>query len=115
MQIKANSSKRKRKTPSTCPTDTSQLTVECGVPLPLSTSLTEASFPMGTCGTRTTLDPRVFGPEAWQMLHIFAQNYPSDPQSQVVEACERMINALPYMLPSPASGYTFGQVRVCDV
>lgn len=81
------------------------------MPLPLSTTLAEASFPMGTCGTRTTLDPRVFGPDAWQMLHLFAQNYPTDPQPQVVEACELMINALPYMLPSEVSGYAFGQVR----
>lgn len=113
MQIKANNDRRKK--PSTCPTDTSQLTVECGVPLPLSASVAEASFPMGTCGTRTTLDPRVFGPDAWQMLHLFAQNYPSDPQPQVVEACERMINALPYIVPDPASGYAFGQVRLCKV
>lgn len=96
--------------PSTCPTDTSRLTVECGVPLPLSKTVADTSFPMGTCGTRTSLDPRVFGPDAWQMLHLFAQNYPTDPQPQVVEACERMINALPYMLPCDVCGYAFGQV-----
>jgi len=78
----------------------------------LSSSLAEATFPMGTCGTRTTLGSRVFGPDAWQMLHTFAQNYPPDPQPHVVEAWERMINALPYMLPSHMSGYGFGQIRV---
>ncbi|GAB5037905.1 augmenter of liver regeneration [Nannochloropsis oceanica] len=113
MDIAANKSPKRK--PSTCPTNTSKLTVECGVPLPLSTTLAEASFPMGTCGTRTTLDPRVFGPDAWQMLHLFAQNYPTDPQPQVVEACELMINALPYMLPSEVSGYAFGQFIIANI
>jgi hypothetical protein len=40
---------------------------------------------MGECGTRSTADPRVWGPEAWQMLHVMAQNFPSTPSVQAVQ------------------------------
>lgn len=57
-------------------------------------------------------DPRVWGPEAWQMLHVMAQNYPTDPTAQAIEGCANFINALPFMLPSPLAGYTMGEVSV---
>jgi hypothetical protein len=88
-------------------TNTSQLNVDCGVPLP---TFSVEPFPVGTCGSIPASDPRAFGPDAWQMLHIFAQNYPEDPQPQVAQACESFINALPYMLPCEVCGYTFGEV-----
>ncbi len=37
-----------------------------------------------------------------------AQNYPTDPSAQAVEACAHFINALPWMLPSELAGYTLG-------
>lgn len=81
--------------------------VECGQPLPFL----PPSFPIGACGVRTTADPRVWGPEAWRMLHVFAQNFPTDPTQQAIDACTNFINALPWMLPSPLAGYTLGTVR----
>ncbi len=66
---------------------------------------------MGACGDRVVSDPRVWGPEAWQTLHVMAQNYPTDPSAQAIEGCANFINALPAMLPSALAGYTMGEVR----
>ncbi|TFJ83153.1 hypothetical protein NSK_005542 [Nannochloropsis salina CCMP1776] len=93
-------------------TNTSQLNVDCGVPLP---TFSVEPFPVGTCGSIPASDPRAFGPDAWQMLHIFAQNYPEDPQPQVAQACESFINALPYMLPCEVCGYTFGEFILANI
>lgn len=90
-----------------CSVDPARVLVECGQPLPFL----PPDFPMGACGARTTADPRIWGPEAWRMLHVFAQNYPTDPSQQAIEACANFINALPFMLPSALAGYTMGSVR----
>lgn len=87
--------------------DPARVLLECGQSLPFL----PPDFPMGACGERTTADPRVWGPEAWKMLHVFAQNYPMDPSQQAIEACANFINALPFMLPSALAGYTMGAVR----
>lgn len=81
--------------------------MECGVPLPTW----ETSWPMGKCGTRTTIDPRTFGPDCWLAFHYFAQWYPTDPSEQAQEACVNFINAIPYMLPCTICGYDFAEVR----
>lgn len=62
---------------------------------------------MGECGTRTTADPRIFGPPAWRAFHVFAQNYPATPAPTVKAACTAFVRAIPYMLPCPHCGYDF--------
>lgn len=82
-----------------------QTIIECtGVPL-----VSISTWAMGECGTRTTADPRIFGPPAWRAFHIFAQNYPAAPAATVKTACEAFVNAIPYMLPCPHCGYDFQQ------
>jgi hypothetical protein len=97
----------KKRQSESCSVDPARVLLECGQPLP---SL-PPDFPMGACGERSTADPRVWGPEAWRTLHVFAQNYPTDPSQQAIEACANFINALPFMLPSALAGYTMGAVR----
>lgn len=90
-----------------CAAPVSRLVVECGVPLPAY----QNSFPMGSCGTRTTIDPRTFGPDAWTMLHYFAENYPAQPSAQTQEACVNFLNAIPQVLPCTLCGFDFAEVR----
>lgn len=92
--------------PTSSPTSSSELMVQCGVPLPPSIS----DWPVGTCGKRTSADPRVFGPPTWRTLHIFAEHYPVQPLPDVQRGCVNFINALPFLLPCPYSGYGFSQV-----
>lgn len=66
---------------------------------------------MGSCGTRVTTDPRTFGPDAWRMLHYFAENYPSQPGAQTQEACVNFLNAIPHILPCTLCGFDFAEVR----
>ena len=81
----------------------SQTIVECtGVPL-----VSISNWAMGECGTRTSADPRVFGPPAWLTFHTFAQNYPASPTAAVKASCIAFINAIPLMLPCPHCGYDF--------
>lgn len=75
---------------------------ECGVSV-----TTISDWAVGECGTRTTQDPRVFGPEAWLTFHRFAQNYPETPNNATYNACKNFINAIPYMVPCPHCGYDF--------
>ena len=90
-----------------CNADIEQMRVECGVALPIM----ETDFPVGTCGSMTSADPRVFGPDAWKMLHYMGQWYPTAPSDQAAEACVNFINALPYMLPAPICAYVLAKVR----
>ena len=83
----------------------SQTIIECtGVPVP-----TISNWAMGECGTRTTGDPRIFGPPTWRTFHIFAQNYPTEPVATVKTACIAFLKAIPYMLPCAHCGYDFQQ------
>ena len=80
-----------------------QTIIEC-----TSTPLVSISdFAMGECGSRTTADPRVFGPPAWRAFHLFAQNYPTQPTATVKAACVAFVNSLGYMLPCPHCGFDF--------
>jgi hypothetical protein len=81
-----------------------QLIIECDQKLD-----SISDWPMGQCGSRTTADPRVFGPEAWITFHRFAQNYPKDPTDQTIQACIDFTKSIPYMLPCPHCGYDFKQ------
>ena len=71
----------------------------------------------------TTGDPRVFGPIIWQSLHIMAQNYPDEPNSETRQQCQAFIKSLPYMLPCSHCGkhlqefindYQQKQIPICD-
>lgn len=86
--------------------------VECGESLPPGLT---PDFPMGACGTRMVNDSRVWGPQAWQMLHVMAQNYPLNPSAQAIQACMNFVNALPYMLPDPYSGYQMSQFLISNI
>jgi hypothetical protein len=56
-----------------------QVIIECtNTPL-----VSISNFAMGECGSRTTADPRIFGPPAWRAFHLFAQNYPTQPTATV--------------------------------
>lgn len=92
--------------PNDCAAPVPRLVVECGVPLPAY----QNSFPIGSCGTRGTIDPRTFGPDAWWMLHYFAENYPSQPSAQTKEACVNFLNAIPHILPCTLCGFDFAEV-----
>lgn len=81
----------------------SQVIIECtGTPLK-----SISNWAMGECGTRTSADPRIFGPPAWLTFHTFAQNYPAFPTADVKLSCAAFINAIPLMLPCPHCGYDF--------
>ncbi len=62
--------------------------------------------------TRTTADPRVFGPYTWRTLHRFMQFYPVAPTAQTQQSCVNFVNALPFLIPCPHCGYDFSQVRL---
>ena len=80
-----------------------QTIIEC-----TSTPLVSISdFAMGECGSRTTADPRIFGPPAWRAFHLFAQNYPTQPTATVKAACVTFVKSLAYMLPCPHCGFDF--------
>lgn len=81
-----------------------QLIIECDKKLD-----SISDWPMGQCGSRTTADPRVFGPEAWRTLHRFAQNYPTDPNDETIKSCINFTNAIPHMLPCAHCGFDFQQ------
>ena len=66
-------------------------------------------FPPGSCGSRVSWDPRVFGPHTWKTLHTFAVNYHSPPTEAAVDACTNFINALPYLIPCSHCAWDFGQ------
>ena len=60
------------------------------------------------CGALATKDPRVFGPNMWRALHIFAQWTPPAPRrDDMVKLCSEFVAALPMMLPDPVSGANF--------
>jgi len=84
--------------------DNKQIIIECDKKLE-----SISDWPMGQCGTRTTSDPRVFGPEAWITFHRFAQNYPERPNENTYDACTQFIRSIPYMLPCAHCGYDFSQ------
>ena len=66
-------------------------------------------FPPGSCGSRVSWDPRVFGPHTWKTLHTFAVNYHSPPTEAAVDACTNFINALPYLIPCSHCAWDLGQ------
>ena len=61
----------------------------------------------GYCGISSTGDPRVFGPNIWKTLHVMAQNFPDEPNTDTIENCRAFIKSLPYMLPCSQCGYHF--------
>lgn len=62
-------------------------------------------FEAGFAGNVSSVDPRVFGPDAWRTLHRFSIHYPVNPNRETVIACERFMSGLPYMIPCPHCGY----------
>lgn len=61
------------------------------------------------CGIIPTSDPRVFGPPAWKTFHIFAENYPNNPNKQTQQSCINFIKSIPYMLPCETCGFDFNE------
>jgi hypothetical protein len=66
-------------------------------------------FPPGTCGSRSSSDPRVFGPHFWKTFHTMAVNYHSPPTKAALGACSAFIKALPYMIPCTHCAWDLGQ------
>ena len=63
------------------------------------------NYCVGSCGSRVSADPRVFGPHLWTSFHMISVNYPENPNQDTKLHCEGFVNALPYMLPCPHCGW----------
>jgi hypothetical protein len=62
----------------------------------------------GTCPvSRTSMDPRVFGPIFWPMLHTMSVNYPEVPNFEAAKACTKFIMSLPWLIPCDHCGHDF--------
>ena len=59
------------------------------------------------CATRTTADPRIFGPELWRSFHRIAHNYPVIPSKDTCRYARSFLESIPYMLPCPNCGCSF--------
>lgn len=59
----------------------------------------------GFCGEVSYLDARAWGPPTWRALHVFAENFPADPNNATIAACENMTAALPWMLPQHGASF----------
>ena len=68
-----------------------------------------ATFPPGSCGSRSSSDPRVFGPHFWKTFHTMAVNYHSPPTEAALRACSAFLHALPYMIPCTHCAWDLGQ------
>ena len=52
-------------------------------------------------------DPRIFGPPAWECLHILAQNYPFKADVKTQRRCRRFLFCLSHLLPCEHCGKHF--------
>lgn len=52
-----------------------------------------------SCPVKRTREPIVWGPVAWNFLHVVSVNFPKKAGGKHRKACRRMLNGLPYMLP----------------
>lgn len=69
--------------------------------------VTTSSSSSSYCGSSSTSDPRVFGPNTWKTLHVMAQNFPDEPNQEAIEGCRSFISSLSYMIPCSHCGYHF--------
>lgn len=68
------------------------------------------------CPEVAAASPEVFGPPLWFSLHTMAATYPEAPSATRRAACERLLGALPEMLPCEHCGEHFAAfVRAADV
>ena len=61
----------------------------------------------GCCPQVSASSPEVFGPPLWFSLHVMAAKYPETPSDKKKEACRRMLEALPDLLPCEDCGDHF--------
>ena len=57
--------------------------------------------------TTTVLDPKIWGPHYWFVLHTIALTYPLRPNDVIKKKYYDFIQNLPLFLPIPAIGNTF--------